>query len=241
MSLIFENNSSPKEFGTRVPLNQLPAETHVILSPSYFEADKNGDVWVEVSRDLSTNYVEGYNYGVSGSYRYQVVLARLANGDFVATETPQPWKDTLIAHDIDATNKVKLTEHTLNVFMPKISYTKEEKNSFYDQFKHIGNDFIITDRGYEAGNKKNSPDDADSIIHYRFKDPARYDSAFYIGSFIRCALDNIQNKEYLNFFGKLNHCLDLALSMPIEQIPLYMNEEYVLAQELVKWRLSVAR
>lgn len=117
--------------GKGMKVGMLQSGENLLLSPSYFEADNDGSVWVDTSRDLHTNYFVGFSETrPSYFYKCHVVLDRLENGEFVATDNPQPWPDILIANDINKKGKRKLLKHTLKVYMPKIYYTKKRNTIF---------------------------------------------------------------------------------------------------------------
>lgn len=73
-----------------------------------------------------------------------------------------------------------------------------------------------------------------------YRDPSRYNSGYFIGSFIRCTLVPYipADPDYEKY---LKLCLDIALKIPLEEVPLHVNDEFWLAIELTKWRLTLGR
>jgi hypothetical protein len=228
------NRASWQDFSKNTRLGTMPYGRSTYLTSSFFEADKNGDVWIDLKRVL------GKNIWVSGDSALQWCLDRLDTGEFVCTDNyNSSVADVLIAKKVDTKGKTKLLRHNINVFIPEIYYSKKELMHFYSTFKGYGMKIMITEDGFVDTSEYDSRKHP-KYVEVSFTEPLKYDGAFFIGNFIRYAMLSVMPSKATTK-QTLMRTLTMALKAPLEDMPLYINEEHWLKKGIAKWRLEVCK
>jgi len=243
-----------QDLPTNTRLGTMPYGSCAYLTSSFFETDKNGNVWIDLKRAIGgKTWICGNSVEWKEEKNTQHwCLDRLATGEFVCTDNGNSYvPDILIAKKVDTKGKTKLLRHNINVCVPDIYYSKKELMHFHSVFKPYGSKKMITEYGFvDTSGHMHKPYPSPhrkppEHIEFSFNEPVKYDGAFFIGNFIRHTVIGSTIVSLMHpkndLIQQLRRCLNMALTIPLDEMPLHINDTFWLIASVAKWRLEVGK